>query len=105
MGNTNSKVDEKVNNKLSQTVDPVIGVSGGQPANTGWNRTFRRLRTAATYILVGAIILTIVISVFTPYKFFPKEPNITDLQTKRLLREIREYKSPLRKHDAGPQFI
>lgn len=105
MGNQNSKADDKVNSKLANSVDPVIGVQNGQPANIGWNRTFARLRTAALYVLVGSIGLTIAISYFTPYKFFPKQPNLKDLQARKILREIREYKSPLRRHEAGPQFI
>jgi hypothetical protein len=105
MGNSNAKADDKVNNKLSQFVDPVVGVQNGQPANIGWNRTFARLRTAAKYVLIGSIALTVAISLFTPYKFFPKQPNFNDLQTHRLIQEVKDYQSPLLRHDAGPQFI
>jgi hypothetical protein len=105
MGNTDSKIDAKIETKLAENVDPVVGVQNGQPANVGWNRTFKRLRTAALYILVGAVALSIFISVFTPYKYFPKQPNVRDLQAQKLLREVKEYRSPLRRHDAGPQFI
>lgn len=109
MGNTNSKADNKVDSKLASTVDPVVGVQNGQPVNTGWNRTFARLRTAALYVLIGSIAITVIISLVTPFKFFPNEPKLKSLQTNKLLDEIRQYRSPIRnspfRHSAKPQFI
>ena len=70
------------------------------PIADGWVATTRKYQKYAYIIFLVAIAITIFMSVFSPYKFFPKRPDLLHLRTDMIDKAIHNYKPP----QNPPQF-
>ena len=75
------KLDNSKQQKAQDTVD-------------GWNNTSKTIVLVALYILGAVILFTILLSIITPYKYFPKEPKNIELQAARIARAVRQFHPP-----------
>ena len=57
----------------------------------GWAVSAKKYRPIAIIVLLAAIALTVLISVFSPYKYFPKSPSTEQIQLYTLRQSINDF--------------
>lgn len=90
--------------RTRSTKKPVADAqSAAEVAVNGWEKSSKQLRTLALLIVVGALALSVLISVFTPLKLFPKQPSIADTNRALLAKALTRYSSGAAAAAASPR--
>lgn len=71
------------------------------PIVTGWRKTTKKYQGYAYILFLACLGLTVFLSVFSPYKFFPTRPDLLHLRTDIIDKAIHNYK-PIVHHVITP---
>ena len=87
MGNGISGLTDKgkATEVLYEALDPIAD---------GWVVTTKKYQRIAYIIFLATIALTIFLSVFSPYKFFPSRPDLLHIRSDMIDKVIHNYKPP-----------
>lgn len=57
----------------------------------GWEASSKALRTVAVVAIVLVIALSVMLSIFTPFKLFPKQPSLVETNRALLSNALLRY--------------